>query len=342
MGIQAADTTISANTQPLLLPIAVKVCPMAIATQSWSWIQFIPSIWTHAEAGMRPMVPIFRSFIDQRGCSQSCMQDAQLRAQWNSVLQCAYPHPYHVKTHTGSITATSTSSMSLLCTPVCSYPIKDSDRAVCYSLATSLLDHSVLSSIRSSSIMWLQSIKSSVGSSERVAGICRSVWSCAPDSMFGPWCDPTSPGEARPSSACAGGYAQNLGRTFGIAIPSSSDSPVTTTASLPLFGVPTHHPSTCDAEGYAENLAGASIPTIPSSFDSPVTTTASLALESTASAKAKSLAITSSFDSLVTTTASLPFLESPPTTPRLATPKAMPKIWQWPPFSQSHQVLTVQ
>jgi len=153
--------------------------------------------------------------------------------------------------------------------------------------------------------MWIEPIKSSVGSSERVARICCSVWSCVPDSMFGPWRNPTSPGEARPSSACAGGHAQNLGRAFGIAIPSSLDSLVTTTASLSLFGVPTHHPPTCDAEGYAKNLVGASILTIPSSFDSPVTTIASLSLESTASAKAKSFTIPSSLDSPVTGTANL-------------------------------------
>jgi len=145
----------------------------------------------------------------------------------------------------------------------------------------------------------------STASAKRVVAICRSVWSCVHDSMFGVWCDPTSPGEARSSFACAGGYAQNLGRASGIAIPSSFASSVTTTASLPFLGVPTYHPPTSDAKGYAENLAGASILAIPSSFDSPVTTTASLDLESIVSAKAKSLAIPSSFDSPATATASL-------------------------------------
>jgi len=85
------------------------------------------------------------------------------------------------------------------------------------------------------------------------------VWSCVPDSMFGPWCDPTSPGEARLSSACTGGYAQNLGRASGIAIPCSFDSQVTTTASLSFFGVPICPPPARHAEGYAKNLAEASI-----------------------------------------------------------------------------------
>jgi len=434
MGIQYADTTISANSHSPRMPLAVNVCFKTVSIQRYPWNQFTLSITAGTVADMRPMVPSCRPFIDQRvrGCSmpQSCMQFAHC-AQWNSVLQRAYPHPYHVKKHTGSITATS-SSMGPLCTPVCSHPIKDSDRAVCCSLATSLFDHTVLSSISLSSPMWIQIIKPLVGSSERVAGICRSVWSCVSDSMFGPWCDPTSPGEARPSSACVGGYAQNLGRAFGITIPPSFDSPVTTTVSLPLFGVPTYQPPTRDAKGYAENLAGASILAIPSSFDSSVTMTASLNLESTASAKAKSLggsqhptsmnlsaattelfcigtsspmciqiikpsvgsservagicrsvwscvsdsmfgpwcdstspgeappssasvggyaqnlgrdfgiAIPSSFDSPVTTTASLPLFGVPTYHPRPVTLKAMPKIWQGPPFSQSHQVWTAQ
>jgi len=239
MGIHHGDTTISANSHSLRMPLAAVVCSSLLPIQSCAWNSQIISLTAVARAGRGPMVPVFRSFIiDQRvRMPQSCMQFAHF-AQWNSVLQRAYPHPYHVKKHTGSGTAAPSSSMGPLCTPVCSYPIKDSDRAVCYSLATSLLDHSVLSSIRSSSLMWLQSIKSSVGSSKQVAGICRSVRSCVPDSMFGPWCDPTCPGEARLSSACAGGYAQNLGRASGIAIPSSFDSQVTTTVSLSFFGVP--------------------------------------------------------------------------------------------------------
>jgi len=157
MGILNVVSDISANTQPLLLPIAVNVCPIAIATQSWSRIQFIPSITAGTVDGMRPMVPLFRYFIDRsiqaRGCSlpQSCMS-AQC-AQLNSPLQWACPHPYHVKKHTGPNTATS-SSMGPLCTQACIYPTKDSDRAVCYSIATSLLDQTVPSSIRSSSLMW--------------------------------------------------------------------------------------------------------------------------------------------------------------------------------------------
>jgi len=242
MDIPNGDNDVSGNSQSLMVPLTVNVCYKLLSLQSCPWNNQIPSVTAIVSAGRRPIVPSFRPFIDRsivRSCSQQpqlCMQFAQLRAQLNLSLQWAYPHPYHVKKHTGSNTATS-SSMSPLCTQVCSYPIKDSDRAVCYSLATSLLDHTVLSSISLSSPMWIQSIKSSVGSSERVAGICRSVWSFVPDSMFGLWCDPTSPGEARPSlraSARAGGYAQNLDRASRLAIPSSFDSPMTTTASLAL------------------------------------------------------------------------------------------------------------
>jgi len=217
MGIQHADTIISANLAPMKELEAVNVCSKMTSIQQSPWNQFILSVTAGAVDGMRPMVPSFRPFIDRsivRGCSlpQSCMQFAHC-AQLNSSLWTC-PHPYHVKKHIGPITATTSSSMGLLCTQACSYPTKVSDRAMCYSLATSLLDHSVTSSIRSSSLMWLQSLKSSVGSSERVAAICRSVWSCVSDSMVGLWCDPTSPGEARPTSARAGGYVQNLGRAL--------------------------------------------------------------------------------------------------------------------------------
>ena len=146
MGILNVVSHVSANTQPLLLPTTVNVCPIATATQSWSWIQFVPSITAGAVDGMRPMVPLFRHFIDHpstRLQPQSCLC-AQC-AQWNSVLQSACPHPCHVKKHTGSNAATS-SSMGPLCTQACSYPTKDSDRAVCHPLATSLLEHTVLSS----------------------------------------------------------------------------------------------------------------------------------------------------------------------------------------------------
>jgi len=241
MGIQSADTTISANSHPLRMPLAVNIHSSLLSIQPWYWNSQIISLTAVARAGRMLMVPSFRSIDISRARlqPQSCMR-AQ-HAQLNPQLQWPYPHPYHVKKHTGSITATTSSSMGLLCTQVCSYPTKDSDRAVCYSIATSLLDHTVLSSIRSSSLMWLQSIKPSVGSSERVAAICRSVWSCVSASMFCLWCDPTSPGEARLSSACAGGYAQNLGRASGIATPSSFDSPVTMTASLDSLGVHTNH-----------------------------------------------------------------------------------------------------
>jgi len=85
--------------------------------------------------------------------------------------------------------------------------------------------------------MWIKSIKSLVGSSERVAGICRSVRSFVSDSMFGLGSDLTSPGEARTSpwaQVSAGGYAQNLGRASSLAIPSSCDRQVTTRVSLAL------------------------------------------------------------------------------------------------------------
>ena len=133
MGIQDVVSDVSANFQPLLLQLAVNTCPKLCSIQSCPWNNQILSIAAGAVAGMRPMVPVFRSFIDQqraRGCSQSCMQFAQFRAQLNSVPQWAYPHPCHVKKHTGSITA-ACSSMGPLCTPVCSHPIKDSDSAVC-------------------------------------------------------------------------------------------------------------------------------------------------------------------------------------------------------------------
>jgi len=198
-----ADNHISGYKHFENKPLAVKVSYSPSSIQPWSWFTPIPSVTAVASAGRTPMVGNFID-ISRTQQPQSCLC-AQC-AQWNSVLQWAYPHPHHVKKHIGSITAATSSSMGPLCTQACSYPIKDSDRAVCYSLATSLFDHTVLSSISLSSPMWLQIIKSSVGSSEQVAGICRSVWSCVSDSMFGPWCDPTSPGKARPSSACAGGY----------------------------------------------------------------------------------------------------------------------------------------
>jgi len=128
-----------------------------------------------------PMVPAFLCFL---GFARSWLQPqsymhahAQLRAQWFGQWNLVQWK------HAGSITAPS--STGLLCTQACSYPTKDSDRAVCYSLATSPLDHTVLSSISLSSPIWIKSIKSLVRSSERVAGICRSVWSFVSDSMFG-------------------------------------------------------------------------------------------------------------------------------------------------------------
>jgi len=85
--------------------------------------------------------------------------------------------------------------------------------------------------------MWIQSIKSLVGSSERVAGIRRSVRRFVSASMFGTGTNLTSPGEERTSllaSVNTGGYAQNLGGASSLAIPSSFDRQVTTRASLAL------------------------------------------------------------------------------------------------------------
>jgi len=156
-GTTAADTIISANSHSLRMPLAAIVCSSLLPIQACAWNDQIPSITAAARAGSIPIVGNF--IIDQRISRtqpQSCMR-ALLRAQWSAQW-----NPVQWK-HIGSITTPS--SMGPLCTQVCSYPTRDSDRAVCYSLATSLLEPSVLSSNSLSSPMWIQPIKSSVGSS---------------------------------------------------------------------------------------------------------------------------------------------------------------------------------
>jgi len=65
MGIHCGDTAISANSHSLRMPLAANVCSKMISIQRSPWNQFIPSITAVARAGSIPMVPEFRSFINQ-------------------------------------------------------------------------------------------------------------------------------------------------------------------------------------------------------------------------------------------------------------------------------------
>jgi len=125
-GTATADNHISANLAPTKELEAVNVCSSLLSIQLCPWNPFIQSVIAVASAGSMPMVGNFIiSRIDWMRTQQpqSCMH-SQLRAQLNSSLW-TYPYPYHVKKHTGSGTAATSSSMGPLCTQVCIYPTKD-------------------------------------------------------------------------------------------------------------------------------------------------------------------------------------------------------------------------
>ena len=132
-GTTTSEVNISSYKHFENKPLAVNVCSSLLPIQSCPWNNQFPSSTAIASAGSMPMVGNFihisRTRLQPQSCM--CMQFAQC-AQWNSVLQRAYPHPYHVKKHTVPITASS-SNLGPLCTQVCIFPTKDSDSAVCYS-----------------------------------------------------------------------------------------------------------------------------------------------------------------------------------------------------------------